>query len=642
MAAKDKEKKDKGAGIVLGLGAGFGLLVAFLMRRKGLPPVPKATISGTVTDSITNNPIAGATVMAGSSTTTDSDGHYLITGIPVGDTLVIASHPDYESMSQTVNLPEGETIFDFSLVPKAVIVGIVGDQDTGSPVAGAKVMLDGLSVTTDADGIYTMTRLDPGQYTLRITHAEYLPHEQPVTLLPGLNQVDVLLEARASLSGIIRDVITNNPVAGVLVTFGAFETASGTDGRYSLAELPVGPGTVMFEHPFYEMAEFDIALVKGMNILDVLLAPTNFVFDGRRHTPEVYSMVPETLFPADYLNSVGLRALSRYASIKVGDDVYCFGGNSAIEGNSRSNQAWKYNLTSRSWTRLPNVPNVNWAGCAYNTVGYRNGRIWVFFSEAQYMVNAGVAVFDVASETWVASYSPIPGIPSYPLALPADYGYYALSGSLYRLDYATGGWSPALAVQPSTTRIGGIISGLLYILGDDRVVSRWDETNDVWRNMLQDFPAPVQPTKFVDETNSALYCMTAETNKELLQYTPPSGWEYLCQMYAVNPSRILLAANGEHVLTFDYPLSASEVKQPSLYRFIPDGVDFLGVKMLDAGDVLNVEIPAGATLYIEKDSRPWMEVTENVSIQIVQTTNYRFTMESRFQHEDVRISWEHP
>jgi hypothetical protein len=641
--AQQKEDR-KGAGIVLGLGVGMGLLVALMMRRKGEgPPTPKANIHGIVTDSLTESPIPQATVMAGGTTTkSGSDGIYAINGIPVGETMVTVDHPDYEPVSETINLPEGDTVFDVALLPKAIITGVVSDIDTGEVIPGAVISLDGMTTSTGPDGSYVIYRLTPGQYLIHISHPDYHAYDNTVTLARGVNVLDIALEAQAVLSGIIRDNVTNAPVEGVKVSHGPHETISDAAGRYSLSGLSADLYVITFDHPFYETVQVEVTLNKGQNTLDVFMIPLNIVFDGRRHTPQVYSMVPETNFPADYLISVALGTLVGYASIKIGDDVYCFGGKSLVEANSRSNQAWKYNLISRAWTRLPNIPNVNWSNCPFNAIGYRNGRIWMFFSEAQYLVNAGVAVFDIASESWVVTYGPIPGIPSYPLAFPADYAYYALSGSLYRLDYATGTWSAALAPQPSTSMVGGVIDGLLYILGNNAVVSRWDEQNDVWRNMLQDFPGSVWNfTRFADETNSALYCMTAETNKKLLRYAPAAGWEYICDMYAINPSRFLIAANGEHVVTFDFS-GAGEVKRPALYRLIPDGVDYLGVKMLDAGDVVDIELPSGATLYIEKDYGPWMEVTQNMSVQITETRNYRFTMESRFPHEDVRISWRHP
>ena len=55
------------------------------------------------------------------------------------------------------------------------ISGTITDKDTGDPVIGASVLVVGTSrgAITDLDGKYTITMVEPGTYTLRITHVEY-------------------------------------------------------------------------------------------------------------------------------------------------------------------------------------------------------------------------------------------------------------------------------------------------------------------------------------------------------------------------------------------------------------------------------------------------------------------------------------
>jgi len=80
------------------------------------PPLPSPTISpstgsvtGTVTDASSGAPIAGATVTAGSaSTSTDASGAYTVTGLAQGSHTVTAAATGYSSTSDTVSVVAGQ------------------------------------------------------------------------------------------------------------------------------------------------------------------------------------------------------------------------------------------------------------------------------------------------------------------------------------------------------------------------------------------------------------------------------------------------------------------------------------------------------------------------------------------------------
>ncbi len=72
-----------------------------LKTRSIVLNVPLGAIVGTVTDALTGDPIQGATINAnGYSASTDADGHYNITDIPVGTYTITASKTGYENASQ--------------------------------------------------------------------------------------------------------------------------------------------------------------------------------------------------------------------------------------------------------------------------------------------------------------------------------------------------------------------------------------------------------------------------------------------------------------------------------------------------------------------------------------------------------------
>jgi large repetitive protein len=191
-------------------------LVAFV------PPVT-GSISGVVTDSVTGNPIAHAMVMVHAPRShhgshgrapgvafTDSSGAYLINNLLPGNYQVEANvrgyirkiYPDSVTVVGDQNTPN----IDFSLaayVPPqpGSISGIVIDSITGAPIAGAMVSameagrhhMPGGHAITNADGIYTIENLMPGEYRV-IANAQGYEHKvypDPVVVQEGLNTPDI-------------------------------------------------------------------------------------------------------------------------------------------------------------------------------------------------------------------------------------------------------------------------------------------------------------------------------------------------------------------------------------------------------------------------------------------------------------------
>ncbi len=75
----------------------------------------------------------------------------------------------------TILLVSVTAIIDAKKQPTVGISGQVVDTDTGDPISGATVMIVGTkqATTTGSDGKFTFGSLEPGAYTLKITHPDY-------------------------------------------------------------------------------------------------------------------------------------------------------------------------------------------------------------------------------------------------------------------------------------------------------------------------------------------------------------------------------------------------------------------------------------------------------------------------------------
>ena len=74
-------------------------------------------------------------------------------------------------------LVEGDNVLNVGLTPipppVANLYGVVTDAQTGYPLSGVKVTIDGLTTYTDASGNYGFTGLSPGSYTITFEKEGY-------------------------------------------------------------------------------------------------------------------------------------------------------------------------------------------------------------------------------------------------------------------------------------------------------------------------------------------------------------------------------------------------------------------------------------------------------------------------------------
>jgi subtilisin family serine protease len=239
---------------------GEGRLNAFA-AVSAAPRGPTGTLAGRVTDAATGAGIAGAVVQASGpaqrSATTASDGSYTM-ALSAGTYTVTASHGLYNSrtvsgVAITVNVTTTQN-FALTRLPTGTLTGVVTDQASGLPLAGAAVTVSGptsASTSTNANGRYTFT-LPAGTYSVTASMALY--HARTVSGVVVQTNLTTtqnlaLLPNFGAITGTVTRASNGTVVAGASVTLfggpgGTFRTTTDSAGRYTITRVQSGQYTL--------------------------------------------------------------------------------------------------------------------------------------------------------------------------------------------------------------------------------------------------------------------------------------------------------------------------------------------------------------------------------------------------------------
>ena len=262
----------------------------------------KATISGKVVDAATSQPIQGAAVYAKSrmdsaypinyadTELTDASGNYSLV-VPAGSYQISASKGNYlqevydgilcpddcnATTGPAISVTNGQQVnsINFSLDLGGSVSGTVTDKETGAPLQGIVVYIDGnafsnsfdsqYSASTDANGNYTVNRLPPGTYYPYVKSKKgYAPQlynnipcsqctdrtdGNPVFVAAGTTTtgIDFTLIKGSIVSGIVIDELTGLPIENAAVGVrGVSEILTDATGHYSISGVPSGQQVLM-------------------------------------------------------------------------------------------------------------------------------------------------------------------------------------------------------------------------------------------------------------------------------------------------------------------------------------------------------------------------------------------------------------
>jgi EmrB/QacA subfamily drug resistance transporter len=235
-------------------------------------------VSGRV-HGVDDAPVAGAAVTLISlegrqlgRSLAQNDGSYGI-GVPAaGSYFLIASAEGRQPNASTIVVGDGPMPYDILLGSGSGLAGEVRSADSGTPVAGAVVVVtdargDVLATgQTDALGEFTIADLAPGIVTLAVNSPKHRPLAQPVEIAGGgVTRVEVELQPGTHVRGTVRGggaplrdarVTMVDAVGNVVAT-----TTTGVDGEYAFADLDSGVYTVIATG--YQPQAAEVAITGG-------------------------------------------------------------------------------------------------------------------------------------------------------------------------------------------------------------------------------------------------------------------------------------------------------------------------------------------------------------------------------------------
>ena len=129
----------------------------------------------------------------------------------------------------------GHLFLAFMLLATAVVINAVGhgrikgriiDAETGNPIIQASVLVVGtkLGAMTDFDGKFTINRLEPGTYDLRVTHLDY----QTIEIIDVKVDSDKTTESNVKLTAKVTELDETIKVVGAIDIIDKFEISNQT------------------------------------------------------------------------------------------------------------------------------------------------------------------------------------------------------------------------------------------------------------------------------------------------------------------------------------------------------------------------------------------------------------------------------
>lgn len=302
-------------------------------RAQGARPDTGTVVRGTVHDSLSGRPLAGATVQLvsrdparpfGAAATTDSAGAFAVAGVADGDYAIGFFHPLLDSLGvepalrpltvrppgpvrTLLAVPSAATLHASICGPSphpeqgVVVVGFMRRAGTDAPIEGATVRGEWLEFTlgggalrrasaartaaTAPSGWFALCQLPaPGIVVLQGLVGADSTDRVELELVPGIVVRQPLLvtdpgAAGVPLAGVVRTARDGRPLADALVSVGGRSARTDSAGRWRLPDAPAGTRTVEVRAVGYFPVRQQAQVVTGAPPLVTALATLRSVLD---------------------------------------------------------------------------------------------------------------------------------------------------------------------------------------------------------------------------------------------------------------------------------------------------------------------------------------------------------------------------
>lgn len=170
--------------------------------------------------------------------------------------------------------------------------------------------------------------------------------------------------------------------------------------------------------------------------------------------------------------------VSSPATVSVGNKIYAFGG--IIGGTSYQSTSYVYDVTTKLWTQLANMPRTRAA--SGTGVAYVNGKIYVMggYNGSSYVTNTDI--YDIATNTWSAG-AARPGTSLMSANAAANGKIYATTNTRYVNIYDPVANSWTLSSQNPVSRnswSSAILNNKVYVFNSSVGFDVYDIATDSW------------------------------------------------------------------------------------------------------------------------------------------------------------------
>lgn len=260
------------------------------------------TLSGTIINQLTGNPISGATIKIIDSTQSTvisvlsaDDGMYAVSGLAPGRYQVNVTAVNFDTNLSGVFIFADETTIDnVALTPDpGSLTGTVTSFSTGIPIPNASITVRAFGVSgpiiavsvTDNEGRYLVNNLPPGVYTVIANASGFGTAEASEEVFS--NQVSIQNLVLLSRVSVVQGIVTDQggtPLEDTLISLAkdgtsvVAEVQTDINGRYFINEIDAGSYTIVALNIDYQQS------LQSFTVAPDATATVNFVLAGNPGT----------------------------------------------------------------------------------------------------------------------------------------------------------------------------------------------------------------------------------------------------------------------------------------------------------------------------------------------------------------------